>query len=541
MSENNQNQTNEKQIAQDMQSAAVNTKEKTVKGLFWEYLEKLGGEAVSLVVSVVLARLLGPEAYGVIPLIVVFTSILNVLVQSGFGSALVQKKDADNRDFSTVFFFQIGLALMLYTGMFFAAPYIAAFYEQPLMTPMVRTLSLTLIIGAINNVQHAFVSKTMQFKKYFFASFTGTVVSGVVGIILAFVITAYTGNPLLGAWALIAQKLTDQIIDTVFLWFSVKWRPNFVFSFKKLKGLYSYGWKILASAFIDTIYKEINTLVIGKMYTSKDLAFYNKGNTYPALIMSNLNKTIQHVLFPALASHQDDVEKVKSMTRRAMKTSSYLVFPAMMGFAAISEAFIYILLGEKWMAIVPFVWIACFNYAIWPIHTTNLQAIQAMGKSGTFLVAEIIKKVSNLIFLGCGIALAMYMTAKNPDFTTTNSVIMIALTSVLAEIVCVFVNAWPNKKIIGYGLWQQLADVLPAIILSVLMGAVTFGVGFIPFESFIASKGLCSAVELIAQIVSGVATYVLLSKIFKVESFGYILSTLKEFLKNRKNKKKKTA
>ncbi|MBQ4104919.1 MAG: lipopolysaccharide biosynthesis protein [Clostridia bacterium] len=520
-------------INNELQNASKNTKEKTIKGLFWEYLEKLGGEAVALVVSVVLARLLGPDAYGVIPLITVFTSLLGVIVQSGFGSSLVQKKDADHTDFSTVFFFQISLAVLLYAGMFFAAPFIADFYNNADMAPMIRVLSLTLIIGSVNNVQHAYVSKTMQFKKFFFASFSGTVLSGVVGVVLAFVITSHTNNPVLGAWALVAQKLTDHIVDTVFLWFTVKWRPRFEFSFKKLKALYSFGWKILLSTFIDTIYKDIRTLIIGKMYTTADLAYYNKGNSYPGLIMSNLNKSIQHVLFPALAGHQDNIERVKSMTRRAMKTSSYLVFPAMVGFAAISESFIYILLGKEWLPIVPFMWIACFNYAMWPIHTTNLQAVQAMGKGGAFLATEVVKKISNLIFLGAGIAVAVVMNFEN----TTDSVIIIALSSIIAEIVCVFVNAWPNRKIINYNLGEQLRDILPATILSILMGAAVFGVGFIPFDMFIPNAFASAVVEIIIQCIVGVVTYILLSKIFRVESFGYILATAKEFIGKKKRRK----
>ncbi len=532
MNENNGSPNTSKNTDSVLQSASVNTKEKTIKGLFWGYLEKLGGELVALVVSIVLARLLGPEAYGIIPLITVFTSILGVIVQGGFGSALIQKKDADKTDFSTVFYFQVTLSIVLYIGMFFAAPLIAAFYNNSHLTTMVRVLSLSLIIGAVNNVQHAFISKTMQFKKFFFASFTGTVVSGIIGVVLAFLITSHTGNPVYGAWALIAQKLTDHIIDTIFLWFTVKWRPILKFSFKKLKSLFSYGWKILVSSFIDTVYKDINTLVIGKAYASSDLAYYNKGNTYPKLIMNNLNHAIQHALFPALSSHQENTEKVKSMTRRAMKTSSYLVFPAMMGFAAIAESFIYILLGEAWLPAVPFMWIACFNFAMWPIHTTNLQAIQAMGKSGTFLIAEIIKKTSNLLFLAAGIFVAWSLAFER----TTDSVIVIALSSVFAEIVCVFVNAWPNKKIIGYSFSQQFKDVLPAALMSLVMGVAVFAVDLIPFASFISSPFATAVVKLLTQTIVGITAYLLLSVVFRVESFKYILATAKEF-KNKKKKK----
>ena len=532
MNENKLTETNDN-LQEELSSAAINTKEKTLTGVFWSYMEKLGGEAVALVVSIVLARLLGPEAYGIIPLITVFTGLLNVIVQGGFGSALIQRKNADQTDFSTVFFFQLGLAGILYAGMFFAAPFISGFYNNSYMTPMIRVLSLSIIIGAINNVQHAFVSKTMQFKKFFFASFTGTIVSGIVGVTFAFVIIKITGNPIYGAWALIAQKLTDQIIDTIFLWFTVKWRPKLIFSLKRLKGLFSYGWKILVSAFVDSVYRDINTLLIGKFYSSKDLSFYNKGNTYPKIIMGNLNTAIQHTLFPAMSSHQDDVNKVKSMARRAMKTSSYLVFPAMMGLASVGQPFIYILLGSKWLPAVPFLWIACFNFALWPIHTTNLQAIQAMGKSGSFLITEIIKKISNLIFLAAGIYVAWNLSFKN----TTDSVIVIALSSIFAEIVCVFVNAWPNKKIIGYTLKEQLSDILPALILSAVMGCAVFGVGFIPFEIFITSAFWVAVTKLIAGLITGVIVYVLLSMIFKVESFIYIKATIKEFFAKKRKKK----
>lgn len=537
MNENNTNNLQEQTENKDevLQSAAINTKEKTIKGLFWGYMEKLGGEMVSLIVSIVLARLLGPEAYGIIPLITVFTSILNIIVQGGFASALVQKKNADRTDFSTVFYFQLALSFILYMGMFFAAPFIANFYNNSYLTPMVRVLSLTLVIGAVNNVQHAYVSKTMQFKKFFFASFTGTVLSGVIGIVLAFVITSYTGNPMYGAWALIAQKLTDQVIDTIFLWFTVKWRPTLAFSLKKLKSLFSFGWKILVSCFIDSIYTNLHTLIIGKTYSSKDLAYYNKGTTYPRIIMSNLNQAIQKVLFPALSSHQENIDKVKNMTRRAMKTSAYLVFPAMMGFAGIAESFIYILLGEKWMAAVPFMWIACFNFAMWPLHTTNLHVIQAMGKSGTFLIMEIIKKISNLLFLAAGVFAAWNLAFES----TTDSVIVIALSSVLAEIVCVFVNGWPNKKLIGYGIAQQMKDMLPAVLMTLVMGVAIFAVNLIPFSAFISSKFAVAAVKLLIQVIVGIGVYLLLSVIFKVESFRYIIVTAKEFKNKRKHKRQK--
>lgn len=270
-----------------------NIKNKTVSGLIWRFMERCGAQGVNFVVSIILARLLAPELYGTIALITVFTAILEIFVDSGMGNALIQKKDADDVDFSSVFYFNMLMCVVLYGVMFISAPYIAKFYKDSELTPIVRVMSLVLIISGLKNVQQAYVSRTMQFKRFFFATLGGTIVAAVVGIWMA-----YEGY---GVWALVAQNLVNKVIDTTVLWFTVKWRPKLLFSIKRLKGLVSYGWKLLASSLLDTVYNNLRQLIIGKLYSSSDLAFYNRGKQFPNFVITNINTSIDSVLFPAMS------------------------------------------------------------------------------------------------------------------------------------------------------------------------------------------------------------------------------------------------
>ena len=289
------------------------TRQNVFPNLIWRFLERTGAQVVQFVVAIVLAQLLTPEDYGTIALITVFITIMNVFVDSGLGSALVQKKDADKIDFSTVFYTNIVFCLVLYTLMFVASLYIARFYKNAELTAVIRVLSITIVISGVKNIQQSYVSKTLQFRKFFFATLTGTVTAAVVGIWLA-----YHG---FGVWALVSQQLINLTIGTILLWITVHWYPSFVFSFERLEKLFSYGWKLLVSALLDTTYNKLRQLIIGKKYSSQDLAFYNKGNLFPQAIVGNINNAIDSVLLPVMSESQDDKERVKQMTRRAIKTS----------------------------------------------------------------------------------------------------------------------------------------------------------------------------------------------------------------------------
>ena len=305
------------------------SKEKVFSNLIWRFLERSGAQLVALIVSVVLARILSPEDYGTIALITVFINILNVFVDSGLGSALIQKKDADNTDFSTVFYTNVIFCIALYILMFVISPFLAEFYSRPELVSIIRVLSITILVSGVKNIQQAYVSRTLQFRKFFFSTLAGTIIAAVAGIWMA-----YHG---FGVWALVAQQVTNLSIDTIILWITVKWRPELVFSFKRLKSLFSYGWKLLVSALLDTFYTNLYNLVIGRKYSANDLAFYTKGELFPKAIVGNINNAIDSVLLPTMSSEQDNKERVKQMTRRAIKTSTFCIAPLMMGLAGCSQ------------------------------------------------------------------------------------------------------------------------------------------------------------------------------------------------------------
>lgn len=471
------------------------SKKNVIGNFIWRFAERCGAQLVTFVVSIVLARLLDPTVYGTVALVTVFTTILQVFVDSGLGTALIQKKDADDLDFSSVFFFNFVICIMLYMGMFIAAPYIAHFYNNSSLTPIVRVISLTIVISGVKGIQQAYVSRNMLFKRFFFSTIGGTIASAFVGIALA-----YKG---FGVWALVAQQLLNTATDTLILWLTVKWRPRLMFSWKRLKKLLSFGWKILCSALIDTVYNNVRSLIIGKMYSSADLAYYNQGDKFPKLIVTNINTSIDSVLLPAMSSVQDSKDRVKNMTRRAIKTSTYIMAPLMMGLAFCAEPIVTLILTEKWLPCVPFLRIFCVTCMFYPIHTANLNAINAMGRSDLFLKLEIIKK-----------AIGMTLLFSTMWFGVMAMAYSLLLNSVLSQII----NSWPNRKLLNYRYLEQLKDILPGIILAVMMGIVVYIIGFIPMPTI---------VLLMIQIVVGAIIYISLSYIFHLESFEYLIDMIR--------------
>lgn len=475
---------------------------KVIGSLFWRFAERVGAQGVAFIVSIILARLLAPEVYGTIALVTVFIHILNVFVDSGLGNALIQKKDADDLDFSSVFYFNVIICCGLYLLMFFAAPFIASFYNDNTLTPVIRVLSLTLVISGVKNVQHAYVARTMQFKRFFFATLGGTVGAAIVGIYIA-----YKGY---GVWALVAQQLFNTTVDTIILWITVKWRPKKMFSFDRLKGLFSYGWKLLVSSLLDTGYTELRQLIIGKKYTSADLAYYNRGNTFPHLIIDNVNTSINSVLFSTMSQVQDDKKRLKEMTRRSMKTSTYIMAPLMMGMAFCAETIVRLLLTDKWIECVPYMRIFCITFMFYPIHTANLNAIKAMGRSDIFLRLENIKKIIGLAIL----LVSMWF-----------GVMAMAYSLLLSTFLSIIINSWPNRKLMNYSYKDQMKDIMPSVLLAVVMGMCVYCIQFLE---------LSNIVTLIIQIPLGALIYILLSHVCKIEAYSYLIHMIKQRLLNRK-------
>ena len=471
-----------------------------LKNFIWRFAERCGAQLVTFIVSIVLARILAPEDYGKIALITVFTTILQVFVDSGLGTALIQKKNADELDFSSVFYFNFVVCIILYIGMFLAAPFIAQFYNDLSLTPIIRVISL-IIISGVKGIQQSYVSKNMLFKRFFYSTLGGTVFSAALGIGMA-----WAGA---GVWAIVAQQLSNTAIDTLILWITVKWRPKKMFSWKRLKSLLSFGWKMLVSSLLETVYTNIRSLIIGKMYSSSDLAFYNQGDKLPNVIVNNINTSIDSVLLPTLSKEQDDKERVKNMTRRAIKVSTYIMSPLMMGLAFCATPIVEIVLTEKWLPCVPFLQIFCITYMFFPIHTANLNAIKAMGRSDLFLKLEIAKKIIGTVLLVSTMWFGVRVMAY--------SLLVSTLTSMI-------INSWPNKVLLNYDFKEQMLDIFPSIVLSVFMGWIVSFIRLLEFSSYI---------TLLIQVPLGAIIYLMGSKLLHLDSFEYLLQIVKSFVNEK--------
>ncbi len=476
----------------------MDNKQKVVSNLIWRFMERFGSQLVAMVVQIILARMLDPAVFGTVAKVTIITTILLVFVDSGMANSLIQKKDPDDLDFSSVFYFNMAFCLVLYAGLFAAAPAIARFYDDAQLTAIVRVLGLTVVVAGVKNVQQAYVSKTLQFKRFFFATLGGTLLSAAVGIVMVF-----CG---FGVWAIVAQQLTNVTVNTAILWLTVGWRPKQMFSFERLKGLLGYGWKLLVSGLLDTVYNKLREIMIAVFYTDADLAYYNRGMTYPNLLVENINASIDSVLLPVLSAEQDHKEQVRNMTRRAIRISTYVMMPMMMGLAVCAEPLIRLLLTDKWLPCVPYLRIFCFSYAFYPLHTANLNAIKAMGRSDLFLKLEIIKKVFGVIILLVTLQYGVYVMALSLLFT-----------SVMSQLI----NSWPNAKLLDYAYGHQLMDMLPAILLSLVMGAAVY-----PIQLF----GWSDWVTLPVQVIAGAAMYILGSVIFRLDSFSYLLGIMKKLM-----------
>ena len=474
--------------------------QKAASSFVFKLIESFGMQGIAFVVSIVLARLLSAEDYGVLGMLTVFIAVSQVFVQSGLNTALIQKKDVDETDLSSVFFVSLGIAVLLYAVLFFAAPFIAAFFAMPQLKNTLRVLALVLVPGALVSVQNAVVARQMAFRKLMMCSLTATVLSGAVGIGMAFAGCGY--------WALVGQQLSNQLGLSILLLFVVKWKPKLLFSFARVKTLVRFGWKLLLSSLLDTGYMNLRTAVIGKQFPGDTLGYFNRGKQFPELVMNAVNGSIQSVMLPVLSEQQDDRAQMKQMMRRSVMVSSFLVLPMMAGLAAVAEPLIRLLLTDKWLPCVPFLQICCIDFAFYPIHTANLQAINAMGRSDVFLKLELIKKSYGLLILVLSVLLF-------------DSVYAIAWGAVISTLLSAVVNASPNRKLMGYGYLEQMKDVLPSIALSLVMFIAVSAVG---------TLSLPTVLLLMVQIMAGVLVYGALALLLKLEAARYLLDMMKKMI-----------
>ena len=480
----------------------MSLRQQVISGVFWRMLERVSTQGISFVVMIVLARLLSPSDFGTVALLTVFISISNVLIEGGFGTALVQKRDATAVDFNSVFYLSLVVSVLIYIALFLFAPLIAAFYEIPILTAGLRWTALSVLLIAMNGVQSAVLSREMLFSLSFRVSLIQTLSTGVVGISLA--LLGY------GIWALVFSSLIGNLSGTIVRYIAIGWRPSWCFSGIAAKTMFSFSWKIMASRLLNSIWGSLYSLVIGKVYTSADLAYYSKGRQIPMLMMDAVNQTIASVSFPALSKIQDNSLAAHNAVRKVLQCNFFLVMPSMTFMAVCSEPFILLLLGEKWIHTIPLVQIACLNFAFQPFHNVNLQVITAFGRSDLVLKLELLKKIVAIPVL--------LLTYRHGIFA------MALAEACLVAPVSAIANMYPSKKIINYSIHRQIIDVLPTILVSLILGATAWTVCSLGMDSFTTLLG--------ASIIGGLV-YVASSLALRVEPALIYYDILKTLLRSR--------
>ena len=479
-------------------------KKKTISGVMWKGMERILAQLVSAAVTIVLARILLPSDYAVVSVVTIFFTFCNIFISGGLNTALVQKKDSDIIDYSTILITNTVMAAVMYGIMFFCAPWIATVFKKDMLVPVIRVMALIFFVNGYKAVLSAKIMSDLRFRVFFWSTIIGTACSAVVGIVLA--------KKGFGAWALVAQQMTNSVIDSLVLTFTSRIRFRFIFSFDRFKRLFSFGGKILVASIIDSAYNQVKPMIVGIRFSSEDLAFYNKGKTYPDLISNISNDTLSSSLFPAMTKVQDEKSSMLEMVRKFMQLSSFTVFPLMIGFLALSENFVRIVLNENWLPIVPYLMIFCISNMFKPIQTGNLQAIRALGRSDIILKLEIVKKVSYCIII------ALFVIF-------TNSPVLLAISGILTSLLASFLNTYPNKKLIGYSYRKQFQDLFLNLLCSALMGAGVYFMKFIPINYYLLT---------VLQVLAGVLLYIGFSLLFHNPNLFYTIRLLKSFFKKKK-------
>lgn len=472
---------------------------KTKNGIFWRSLESISVQGMQFLIQLVIARLLFPEDFGVVAILNVFVNFANTLVNNGLSSAILQKKAPENLDFSTVFYVENGIAILTYIVIFFASPYIAEFYGNIALIVYLRIFAITIIISSLGAMQNIFMVSKMEFKPSFIANFTAIICQGFVGVI-----AAYTG---FGVWSLIISQIVFCTVRSVLLFFYARFIPSLVFSFTRLKELFGFSWKLTVGWIVGTLYHDLFSLIIGKVYNEKMLGYYSRGNTIPFVVNRVITQVTSSVMFPAIAKNQDDSEVVKSQTRNMLALSAALMFPIMAVIAGISSSLVYIVLTEKWMPVVPIIQIFCIPAALSVISNANMQTFNALGRSDVFLRLEMIKRT---------ITILLVLILSKIDFT------LMLCGIAMMSLVDVCINCHFNIKLVGYGIKEQMADLVPTTIWSILLFVVVYALNFVIDDYYI---------RLLIQLsVAGVLYFVLLFSGVSLH-FKKLRETLLSFIK----------
>jgi len=472
-------------------------KQQAVTGIFWSFLERFGSQFILLITQVVLARLLTPEDFGLIGMLAIFIGISQAFVDSGFGNALIQKKEVNQTDYSTVFYFNILVGFILYGILFFSAPFIADFFHQEKLIGLTRLIGLLLILNSFGLIQFVKLKKELNFKSIAKATIFSNIMAAICGITLAFL------N--FGVWALAIQMVSIYLFRTLIFWISSTWRPTWEFSYQSFKGLFNFGSKLLLSSLLDQIFQNIYLLIIGKLFTAKDLGYYTQAKKLQGVPVIALAAIVGNVTFPAFSKIQDENEKLLIGFRKTLKLLVFVNFPLMLGLAVVAQPLFLFVFGPQWLPSVPYFQLLCISGMLYTLHTTNLSILQVKGRSDLFLRLEIIKKSITVIAIFIGLQWG---------------IMGLIYGRVVTSFIAYFINAYYSGKLLKYPIKNQLKDLWPAMVASITMAIIVSAVGFWS-QSFI---------SFIAQIIIGIAAYFIIANYTKQEAFLDGIALIREFI-----------
>lgn len=470
-------------------------KHKTVIGTIWSSVERFSIQGIQFVVMIIMARLLTPQDYGLVGMIAIFIAISQSLIDSGFSQALIRKQDRNEIDNSTVFYFNIIVGLLLYIILFFCSPLIADFYNEPELTPITRCIGLGLIFNSLGVVQRAIYTTGLNFKTQAKASLIGAIVSGIIGIVMA-----YTG---FGVWAIVAQQIANTALVVIFLWIYSKWHPIIAFSKKSFHELFGFGSKLMISGLIDTLYRNIYLIVIGKLFKASDLGYYTRAHQFSDFASSNFTGIFQRVSYPVLCTIQNDDERLSDIYRRLLRTSTFIIFPLMTGMSVLAYPLILTFLTDKWAFSALLLQIICLGMMWYPVHAINLNLLQVKGKSDMFLRLEIIKKIVGVATLCITLPLGL---------------IAMCWGTVINSLISLVINTYYTGKLINLGFIAQMKDLLPVLILSLVAGIVVYiSISFLPLPSWL---------QLVCGVIEGSLIYIGVAKLLRFPELGEIVAII---------------
>ena len=476
-------------------------KNKTVKGLGWSALDNAAQYGIQFVIGIVLARLLSPDDYGLLGLTGIFTVICTALVGGGFSNALIRKKDATDDDYNTAFICNLGMSLLLYAVTFPCAPLIADFFGREVLTPLIRVSSLGLIIGALAMVQRTRLTKRIDFKTQTKITLVSSTVSGIVGIGMALM-----G---FGVWSLVAQQLMAHTLRTLQLYIYNRWLPRLRFSTESFHDLFGFGWKLMVTALLDAVWKELYQVVVGKFYSPATLGQYTRAQHYARLFSRNLTSVMDRVTYPVLSSIQDDKERMVSAYRRIIRTSMFITAVAMFSLGAVSEPLIYCMIGPKWHEASTYLPFICISSSLYPLHAINLNMLKVQGRSDLFLGLDIIKRFISLapLFVGAFVGI-MPMLWVN----------------IFVGFIGYYLNSYYSGRLLGYSTWMQLSDIAPSYILAFVIALSVWFLKYLPFSCWII---------LPLQFVVGAVVFFTLCRFFKMNEYKEIVGILKQYRRKK--------